>query len=156
MEIQLRSAVLDDADAIAAYNQAMARETEGIQLDGRRLLAGVRAILQNPSKGFYTLAVAGGRVVGQMMVTFEWSDWRNGNFWWIQSVYVHPEHRNRGVFRKLYEHTLERARADPGVCGVRLYVDAGNRAAQKTYERLGMARTSYGVFEVDFVIARRA
>ncbi len=154
MDIRLRPALPDDAQLIAAFNQAMARETEQVELDPHRLLAGVRAVLADPSKGFYTLAELGGRIVGQMMITFEWSDWRNANFWWIQSVYVHPHHRNRGVFRRLYQHTLERARTTPGVCGLRLYVDAANLAARRTYQRLGMRQTSYDVFEIDFVIPR--
>ena len=152
--IIIRPAMLADAETIGGYNAAMARETEHLELDPQRLLSGVRAVLADSSKGFYFVAEDGGRVVGQMMVTFEWSDWRNGVFWWIQSVYVQPEFRNRGVFRQLYRHVEDRARTDGGVCGLRLYVEKENRNAQRTYERLGMAKTSYDVYEIDFVIRR--
>ena len=154
MKVLIRPAAAADTGAIAEFNSAMAAETEGLDLDRDRLARGVRAVVDDPSKGFYFLAETGGLVIGQMMITFEWSDWRNGDFWWIQSVYVHPEFRGRGVFRQLYDHAAERARADPAVCGLRLYVDAANHGAQKTYERLGMSRTSYGVYEVDFVMGR--
>jgi ribosomal protein S18 acetylase RimI-like enzyme len=152
MDLEIRLASPQDAAVIAAYNRAMARETEQIDLDPGRLLAGVEAVLHDAAKGFYLVAAEGGRVVGQTMITFEWSDWRNGTFWWIQSVFVHPGFRGRGVFRRLYEHVLARARQDPGVCGVRLYVEGGNHAAQRTYERLGMRRTAYMLYEVDFVL----
>ena len=154
MKTLIRPAAAADAGAIAEFNSAMATETEGLDLDRDRLARGVRAVIDDASKGFYLLAEIGGRVAGQMMITFEWSDWRDGDFWWIQSVYVHPEFRSRGVFRQLYNHAAERAKADPAVCGLRLYVHAANRGAQKTYERLGMSRTSYGVYEVDFVMGR--
>ncbi len=154
MSLLIRAANLTDAETIAAYNAAMARETEHLELDRARLLEGVRAVLQDPHKGFYVVAETGGRVVGQMMVTFEWSDWRNGVFWWIQSVYVHPDFRGRGVFTEIYNHVAARAKSDGGVCGLRLYVERDNRNAQRTYERLGMAKASYEIYEVDFVIRR--
>ncbi len=154
MPVTIRPAALADAETIAAYNAAMARETEHLELDPPRLHSGVRAVLADPSKGFYLVAEQAGRVIGQMMVTFEWSDWRNGVFWWIQSVYVHPEFRGQGVFKQLYRHVEDRARSDGGVCGLRLYVEKENRNAQRTYQRLGMAKTSYDVYEVDFVIRR--
>lgn len=150
----LRRAVPSDAAAIAAHNRAMAADTEGVELDPGRLAAGVAAALADPSKGFYLLAERDGRVVGQLLVTSEWSDWRDGTFWWIQSVYVLPDARRQGVYRALYAHVLETARAAPDVCGVRLYVHHDNAAAAATYAALGMARAPYEVFEVDFVIAR--
>ena len=154
MSITIRPATLSDSEIIAAYNAAMAKETEHLELDRKRLTAGVRAVLQDPSKGFYWVAEIEGRVVGQMMITFEWSDWRNGVFWWIQSVYVHPDFRNRGVFQQLYGFVAEKAKNAGDVCGLRLYVEGENQRAQRTYERLGMKKTSYGVYEVDFVIRR--
>ena len=154
MFVTIRPAALADAEIIVAYNAAMAWETEHLALDPPRLLTGVRAVLADASKAFYLVAEDAGRVVGQMMVTFEWSDWRNGVFWWIQSVYVHPEFRGQGVFKQLYRHVEDRAKSDGGVCGLRLYVEKENRNAQSTYERLGMAKTSYDVYEVDFVIRR--
>jgi ribosomal protein S18 acetylase RimI-like enzyme len=152
MNPQVRTAKASDAETIARYNQAMAAETENVQLDGDRLLAGVRAVFEDAGRGFYLLAETGGRVVGQLMITYEWSDWRNGVFWWIQSVYVEPEFRQQGVFRMLYDYTLELARGGDGICGVRLYVEGENLRAQKTYENLGMSRTSYQLYEVDFVL----
>ncbi len=156
MSTSIRPATPADAEIIAEYNAAMARETEHLDLDRDRLRSGVRSILEDPSKGVYWVAEAGGRVVGQMMITYEWSDWRNATFWWIQSVYVHRDWRGRGVFRSLYDHVIALARADAGVCGVRLYVENENAAAQATYERIGMQRTCYTMFELDFVIRRDA
>ena len=154
IELHIRHAFLSDAEALAAYNSAMARETEHLDLDAARLLAGVRAVLADASKGFYLVAESGGRVVGQMMITFEWSDWRNGVFWWIQSVYVHPDFRRRGIFSRLYEHAAGLARSAGNVCGLRLYVEKENRNAQRTYERLGMHQTAYELYEIDFVLGR--
>jgi len=154
MTLAIRPALPADAAIIASYNAAMARETEHLELDGSRLAHGVAAVLRDPSKGLYFLAEADGAIAGQMMITFEWSDWRNVVFWWIQSVYVHPDHRNRGVFRRLYEHVLAEARSQEGVCGLRLYVERGNAGAQQVYQRLGMKRASYEFYEVDFVISR--
>ncbi len=154
MKIVIRPARAADAAVIAEHNRAMAAETEGLQLEAAVAAEGVKAVLEDPGKGFYTVAEAGGRLIGQMMITFEWSDWRNGVFWWIQSVYVQPEFRGRGVFGELYRHILALARADRTVCGVRLYVEAGNDRARRVYEHLGMRRTSYGIYEVDFVLGR--
>ena len=150
MDIEIRTAVFEDAPIIAEYNRAMARETENLELDPARVLAGVEAAFSDDAKGFYVVADHGGRVVAQLMITFEWSDWRNGQFWWFQSVYVHPEYRKQGIFRDLYTHVLEQARANPGICGVRLYVEGENHRAQRAYKRLGMSKTSYDLYEVDF------
>ena len=133
----------------------MAIETENLHLDRTTLLQGVQAILKDASKGFYTLAEGNGAVVGQMMVTFEWSDWRNGTFWWLQSVYVQPEYRRRGVFRQLYQSLLEEVSSRKDICGLRLYVHKENTAAQRVYERLGLHKAFYDVHEVDFVLGRR-
>jgi ribosomal protein S18 acetylase RimI-like enzyme len=154
MELKIRRAAAADAEVISRYNAAMALETEHLELERERLLAGVRAVLDDAGKGFYLIAESAGAVAGQMMITYEWSDWRNGVFWWIQSVYVDPEWRRRGVFRSLYHHALEQARAAGNVCGLRLYVEAANAAARRTYEELGMQKTVYELFEVDFVIRR--
>jgi ribosomal protein S18 acetylase RimI-like enzyme len=154
MEIQIRRATLADAKAIAEHNAAMARETENLELDRERLRQGVEAVLRDPGKGFYTVAEVDGKVVGQMMVTFEWSDWRNATFWWLQSVYVQPEFRGRGVYRRLYEHVLAEAKARHDICGVRLYVSKENQIAQRVYERLGLKPAHYAMYEVDFVLER--
>ena len=147
----IRKATRGDEGILAAQNRAMALETEGKELDLERSLRGVAAVLEDPGKGFYLVAEREGQVVGQLMVTFEWSDWRNGTFWWIQSVYVAPAARRSGVYRGLYERLLAMAREDGGVCGIRLYVEAENGRAQATYAALGMERARYELFEVDFV-----
>lgn len=143
-----RPARIEDAPVIAEYNRAMARETEHKELDPGTLLAGVRAVFDQPGHGRYLVAQdPAGRVVGCLMITYEWSDWRNGRFWWIQSVYVHPDHRRRGVFRLLYDAVRRLGEAQGGVCGYRLYVERDNQAAQQTYRTLGMTDTPYLVFE---------
>ena len=146
----VRAAVPADLDALVRFNAAMAQETEGKRLDPARLREGVAAALADPARGRYLVAEQGGRVAGALLLTREWSDWRNGWFWWIQSVYVRPEDRGRGVYRALHASVLAEARADAGVCGVRLYVDQDNRAAQATYAAVGMQRTHYLFYEVDF------
>ena len=153
--VTIRHANMDDVDTIAEYNIAMALETEGISLDLNRVKSGVRAVLDDSSKGFYVVVDIDSRVVGQMMVTFEWSDWRNGVFWWIQSVYVHPDHRRLSIFTQLYKHVERSAKEADNVCGLRLYVEHENAIAQSTYQRLGMIQAVYKVYETDFVISRR-
>ena len=145
---RLRSASPADVPVIAAFNAAMARETEGKELDPARLEAGVRGLLDEESRGFYLLAERGGELVGQLMVTYEWSDWRNGTFWWIQSVFVAAPHRRSGVYRALHDEVQRRAR-EAGACGLRLYVEQENAAAQATYRALGMDATRYLLFEVE-------
>ena len=154
MTIALREATASDADVIAAFNASMAEETEGITLDRDRLASGVRAVLDDRSKGFYLVAESQSEVVAQTLITYEWSDWRNGVFWWIQSVYVKPEFRSQGVFTRIYEYVAGLARESGNVCGLRLYVEHENERAQRTYERLGMRRTVYHMYEADFVINR--
>lgn len=151
--IVLRRAGTSDADIIAGYNVAMAEETEGRALDPTVVLEGVRGVLAAPEMGFYLVADAGGRIVGQAMVTFEWSDWRNGNFWWVQSVYVHPEFRQQGIFAMIFREIEREARERPDVVGLRLYVDGENRRAQETYRHLGMEMSNYLMFEREFTTA---
>lgn len=145
--ITIRIATGADADRMIAFNRAMADETEGLQLDDAASDNGVREALKDPSRCTYYLAEIDGAVVGQTMVTVEWSDWRNGFYWWIQSVYVEPESRRLGVFRSLYAHVRDLARARPNVCGLRLYVYRENRRALETYRQLGMTVTDYQVCE---------
>ena len=145
--MRIRVAAPDDAAVLVEFNAAMARETEGKKLLPNVIGAGVRALLASPASGFYVVAEEDGRLVGSLLITREWSDWRNGDFWWIQSVYVRPEARRRGVYRSLYRHVQGLAAADPGVCGFRLYVDRENAEAQGTYAALGMKPTRYLVFE---------
>jgi GNAT superfamily N-acetyltransferase len=148
MLLTIRRGQPDDAPVVAEFNRLMARETEHRDLDAATVAAGVRAVLADPSRGAYFLAERDGEVVAQLMVTGEWSDWRNGWLWWIQSVYVRHDARRQGVFRALYEHVVRTAREDSGVVGLRLYVERDNHAAQQTYLNLGMRTTSYEILEV--------
>src|SRR5256885_8635614 len=145
--LKIRRATARDANLLIAFNRAMALETERRDLWPRVIGAGVRALLQRPDAGFYSVAELGGRVIGALMVTKEWSDWRNGDFWWIQSVHVHPEHRRRGVYRRKYAYLGKLAARDRAVVGFRLYVEQHNRRAQSTYSASGMERTHYLVYE---------
>jgi GNAT superfamily N-acetyltransferase len=140
---------LTDAPVVADFNVRLASETEDLRLDPDCVRAGVVAVLGDSSKGSYFLAVSGTEIAGQAMITYEWSDWRNGNIWWLQSVYVRPEFRQQGVFRLLFGHIQELARQQPGVWGLRLYMHSGNARARAAYERLGMNCTHYQVFEMD-------
>ena len=147
-EAVVRPATSGDADVLAEYNIRMARETEGLALTPATVRAGVSAALADPAKGIYFVAEIGDLLVGQLLVTTEWSDWRNGEMWWIQSVYVAPDYRGQGVFRSLYDHTVEQARAQ-GVPALRLYVEEGNADAQGVYARLGMKPAGYVVYELE-------
>ena len=149
MELLVRAAEPGDMAAIVHGNIAMALEAEHKHLDPATVERGVRGVFDDPARGRYFVAEADGRVVGQAMYTTEWSDWRSGDFWWFQSVYVAPEARRLGVFRALYQHIERLAAADPGVCGLRLYVERGNLRAQQTYRRCGMRDAGYVVMEVD-------
>lgn len=153
-DIVVRVADVADAEFLVRGNAEMALETEHLSLDLDRLRDGVHALFEDASRGVYYVAEIGGRRIGQMMITYEWSDWRNGVFWWIQSVWVEPSFRGKGVFKALYAHVEKLARETSGVCGLRLYVENSNSRAQGTYERVGMKRTVYQMFEVDFVLAR--
>ncbi|MEM9486487.1 MAG: N-acetyltransferase [Cyanobacteria bacterium P01_F01_bin.116] len=143
----VRIAQTKDAAAIANFNQAIAHETEGRQLSPTVILAGVQALLQNPAYGFYIVTEVETQLVGCLMITTEWSDWRNGLFWWVQSVYVKPDYRRRGIYRQMYSFIKELAEQEPNVCGFRLYVEQDNTRAQTTYKALGMTPTPYRIFE---------
>ncbi len=137
-----------DADSLVEFNQAMALETEGKRLDPQILKSGVTAVFQDDRKGFYAVAENDGKIVGGLMITFEWSDWRNAWFWWIQSVYITPELRGQGVYRRLYEFVINEAETQGDVCGFRLYVEKENTRAQKVYEKLGMETSHYLMYEM--------
>jgi GNAT superfamily N-acetyltransferase len=148
MRLTIRRATPADEAVLVAYNTALAWETEHKRLRPDVLTVGVRAVFADPARGFYTVAQnERGEVVGQMMVTFEWSDWRNGWFWWVQSVYVREDARRLGVFRALYKEIERQAAADPDVIGLRLYVETDNARARATYRALGMTETTYGMME---------
>jgi GNAT superfamily N-acetyltransferase len=142
----IRDAERADVPQLLAWNQAMAWETEHKQLDSELLGRGIAGIFDNPARGFYLIAERDGRSAGSLMVTREWSDWRNGDFWWIQSVYVAPEARRSGVYRALHAEVERRARAG-GAIGLRLYVETENTRAQQTYGELGMQRCHYYMYE---------
>lgn len=152
--LKIRPALPADTAIVAEYNCRLASETENLQLDLDRVNQGVGALIADPAKGTYYVAEVEGRVAGQLLITYEWSDWRNGNFWWIQSVYVTAEYRGRGIYKALYRHLHELAQQRGDVCGLRLYVEQANQSAQQTYQRLGMNKTHYDIYEVDFVLGR--
>jgi ribosomal protein S18 acetylase RimI-like enzyme len=147
MPLTLRRGTAADAAVLVEFNQRLALETEGKALESAVVEAGVAAALADPARGLYFVAERDGVVVGALMVTTEWSDWRNGWIWWIQSVYVRPEARRTGVFRALYEHVYAQAQANPEVVGLRLYVEEENTGAQQTYQSLGMQHSGYLVLE---------
>ena len=163
--IAIRAAGFEDVERLAAWAEAMAMETEHKRLDRGTVRQGVRAVLEQPERGCYFIAEgaasnadalqadsgsAAREPIGTLMLTHEWSDWRNGNWWWIQSVYVDPAHRRSGVYRALYDHVHALAQATPDVCGLRLYVERENANAQRTYESLGMRDAGYAMFEAEF------
>ena len=151
----IRIATIDDAPALAEFNRSIAMETENLSLIPAVVLSGVKAVFETPARGFYVVAEARAdsranshqTLVAALMVTTEWSDWRDGEFWWIQSVYVARPWRRRGLYRLLYNHVKRLAEQDRNVCGFRLYVERENRVAQQTYATLGMVETRYKVFE---------
>lgn len=152
MSLTIRQAAIEDRDRIVLFNQAMAKETEGRMLDRGTLNRGVEAMLADPARGRYFVVEEDGsptedaEIVGQLAVTTEWSDWRNGEIWWIQSVYVARSHRRRGIYGQLHRHVRAMAR-ESGVIGLRLYVERDNEAAQSAYRALGMLPSSYVMYE---------
>lgn len=146
-EMTLRQAKIEDLAALVSFNQAMAQETEGKMLDAETLTQGVKGLLMHPEYGFYLVAERGGQILGSLAVTFEWSDWRNALFWWIQSVYVSPSARRQGIYAGLYSRVQQMAKEQGNVCGFRLYVEKDNQAAQQTYEKLGMQECQYYMYE---------
>lgn len=145
--MRIRRAEAGDAASLVDFNQKMALETEGKQLDAAVLEPGVRAVFSDPNKGFYVVAEDRGSIVGGLLVTFEWSDWRNKWFWWIQSVYIVPEARGNSIYSRLYEFVKAEAVEQGDVCGFRLYVERENVHAQKVYEKLGMKNSVYFMYE---------
>lgn len=156
--VTVRPATPDDLEILTEFSAAMALETEQRTLDRSRLRLGTLSAIQRPDRGQYFVAdlrrgtQADTVTVGQLLITYEWSDWRNAQFWWIQSVYVHPAWRRKGVYQRMHRTIIDLARARPDVCGVRLYVEAGNRVAKHVYSRVGLSPTTYEVYESDFVL----
>lgn len=147
MTIAVRRAGPDDRAVVAEFNRRLARETESKELPVGVVERGVAAALADPAKGFYLVAESGGEVVGQVMLTTEWSDWRDGYFWWLQSVYVRADFRRRGVFRAMFAELKRLAGGAGDVVGVRLYVERDNATAVRVYESLGMGPTDYLLYE---------
>ena len=149
----IRRANLSDQETICAFNVALAMETEGQELDPSSVASGVRQVLGGPDKGFYLLALhqtASGekQICGQLLCLPEWSDWQNGSYWWIQSVYVAPQFRRQGVFRTLFESLTKMSKGLAGIVGIRLYVDQSNAIGMKTYAQLGFVRSSYEIYQL--------
>jgi len=145
--IVIRYAKLSDVDAIVQFNLEMAYETEGISLSIEKLTDGVKAVFDDNTKGFYVIAESDDKPVGQALVTYEWSDWRNAIFWWIQSVYVVPEYRGAGIFKAIFTYIRSTAESS-NVCGIRLYVERNNHIAKSVYKRLGMEESHYDLYEL--------
>jgi len=148
--ITIRQAEAEDIATIVDFNIALCRETEGRELEHATVSEGVTRFVSEPARGRYFVAVIDGKVVGQTAHTFEWSDWRNGEIWWFQSVYVHPDHRGTGVFRALFGHIRRLGEEDAECCGIRLYMEHGNHNARQRYLRLGFAEAGYAVLELMF------
>jgi GNAT superfamily N-acetyltransferase len=146
-EIIIRKALIADAETIADFNIAMALETEGKELEYDTIHNGVNALFANPHYGFYIVAEVDDQIAGCLLVTYEWSDWRNGLFWWIQSVYIHPDYRRKGIYRTMYSFVKKLALKEKNICGFRLYVEKENSDAQRTYTALGMTECQYKMFE---------
>ncbi|MDA0769042.1 MAG: GNAT family N-acetyltransferase [Chloroflexi bacterium] len=151
-EIRIREAIPSDINRIAEFQQGLAQESEGKTLDDGLLRNGIQQVFQNKEKGFYLVAESDGQVVGSLLITYEWSDWRNATFWWIQSVYVDSQWRRRGVYRALHDHVHGIASSRDDICGIRLYVERDNTVAQQTYADLGMSHSHYHLYEIDFVL----
>jgi GNAT superfamily N-acetyltransferase len=146
--IEIRQAGSADAETIANFNIALCLETEERELEPVTVKNGVKRFVSEPTRGRYFVAVIDGEVVGQTAHTFEWSDWRNGEIWWIQSVYVKPQYRSMGVFRALFAHIKQLGEEDAECCGIRLYMERENDSARQSYLRLGFQETGYEVFEL--------
>lgn len=143
----VRNAKSEDLISIIDFQLAMARETENIELERSTVEKGAAEVLKDTSKGQYYVAEKHGKVIGSLLTTYEWSDWRNGTVLWIQSVFVSPEHRRKGVYRKLYEHVKNLVLEQPGLKGIRLYADKSNKGAHQVYEKLGMTPDHYITYE---------
>lgn len=142
----IRKATAADIDTLAQHNDMMAQETENKSLDWKTVQSGVKAVIDDPMKGFYLLVDIDGQVAANLMITYEWSDWRNSNIWWVQSVYVQQQHRRKGLYKMLYIE-IKRLAKQEGIGVIRLYVEQENTVAQKTYSNLGMQHSYYQLYE---------
>lgn len=156
-DFHIRLAEPRDLESLVTYNMALASETEDRQLERSLLQSGVESILADSTKGFYVVMEhrPTGEMIGQLLITFEWSDWRNAVFWWLQSVYVHKDWRRKGVFKTLYDYVLAEGKRRGNVAGIRLYVEQDNAVAQEVYTQAGLSTAPYKVFETDFILPTR-
>jgi len=145
--ISIQKAIPDNIELLIDFQQRLAFETENVKLDSETLRRGMKAMFDDPAKGIYYIARDGSEIIGCHMITYEWSDWRNGTVWWLQSVYVIESHRKKGVFKMMYENLINIIRLDPQIVGLRLYADKTNTRALKVYEAMGMDGSHYTVFE---------
>ena len=152
IKITIREATREDTESIVRFQEGMALETEGKVLDESLLRDGITAIFDSTQKGFYIVAEVGSVVVGSLLITYEWSDWRNATFWWIQSVFVDANWRRNGVYRSMYDYVVNVAKSRKDICGIRLYVERTNTIAQQTYKDLGMTHSHYDLYETDIVL----
>ncbi len=141
---------INDVSNLVDFNIKMAKETENKALNKQTVTKGVSQVLNNSKLGYYVIAKHKNNIMGSLMITYEWSDWRNGMFWWIQSVYVKKEYRKQGVYKKMYSYIKDKALKDNSCTGIRLYVEQENKIAQSVYKKLGMNETHYKLFEIDF------
>lgn len=158
--LRIRPATLEDLEVLTRFSAAMALETEQRTLEATRLRLGTHAVIEQPERGQFYVAdlhqesVADTVTVGQLLITYEWSDWRNAQFWWIQSVYVGPAWRRQGVYRAMHRAIVDLARSRADVCGIRLYVEGDNSIAKQVYERVGLTPSTYRIYESDFVLPK--
>ena len=152
IKITIREATREDTESIVRFQEGMALETEGKVLDESLLRDGITAIFDSTQKGFYIVAEVGSVVVGSLLITYEWSDWRNATFWWIQSVFVDANWRRKGVYRSMHDYVVNVAKSRKDICGIRLYVERTNTIAQQTYKDLGMTHSHYDLYETDIVL----
>jgi len=152
INIIVRKATRQDTVDIVRFQREMALETEGKVLDEVILKNGITAVFDSNQKGFYLVAEVDGHLVGSLLITYEWSDWRNATFWWVQSVFVDANWRRKGVYRSMHNYVMNVAESREDICGIRLYVDRTNTIAQQTYDDLGMTHSHYDLYETDFVL----
>ncbi|HVG02265.1 MAG TPA: GNAT family N-acetyltransferase [Nitrospira sp.] len=157
-QVSVRPAIPEDLGILTEFSLAMAWETERRALDRSRLQLGIQSVIEQSERGLYFVAnlrqqeQADTVTVGQLLITYEWSDWRNAQFWWIQSVFVHPMWRRKGIYRRMHQTITDIAHTRADVCGIRLYVEANNRMAKHVYQRVGLVPSHYEVYEKDFVL----
>ena len=145
--IKIRLGIESDIELLTQFNLSMAKETENLQLNHDIVFSGIASVMKDKSLGFYLIAELDNEIAGSLLITYEWSDWRDGLFWWIQSVYVKPQFRRSGIYKNLYYYVKQLSKSHPNIRGFRLYVEESNHLAQMAYESLGMHATHYKLYE---------